>query len=429
MKPKRGLRYVASAFLLCLSAVGSGCSSNRSPENPWPAGARELAVLQRAEHLDGGAREPAVLEHPSGVLFVAAFVYLRSVPSLWKSTDDGATWARVNVGTEAQGAVGNSDVDLAVGPDGTIYFINMLFDNDSSVGRQITVGVSADIGTTWKWTTLSKTRLDDRPWVAVAQDGTAHAVWNDGAGVSHATSRDRGLTWVEGARVYGRGGSSHLAVGPGGKVAVRIPPLSASGFQNDPGVDLIAVSSDGGQSWSEHPAPNQWGSLPQQVLRRWVEPLAWDARGDLYSLWTDTTAVWLGRSHDGGASWTRWVLHTCPEVCFFPYLVARGPGELAATWFSPFPRLVGGKPVFGDLRWRVARITIGERTPVPQVVMSPPLSSEVFTRAPDSTFVNVPGGEYAALTFLRGGDIGVATTIIDPRANRRGFAWWRFHAR
>jgi hypothetical protein len=29
------------------------------------------------------------------------------------------------------------------------------------------------------------------------------------------------------------------------------------------------------------------------AIRRWVEPLAWDGEGHLYSLWTDTTGVWL----------------------------------------------------------------------------------------------------------------------------------------
>jgi hypothetical protein len=78
------------------------------------------------------------------------------------------------------GAIGNSDVDLAVSPDGTLYFVSMGFDNKASEGKHIAVGVRRNSGNTWHWTMLSKKRFDDRPWVAVEPDGTVHVVWNDG---------------------------------------------------------------------------------------------------------------------------------------------------------------------------------------------------------------------------------------------------------
>ena len=128
--------------------------------------------------------------------------------TLWKSRDGGTTWARVDVGPDApraQGAVGNSDMDLAVAPDGTIYFVTLFFDVEKYEGRQVSVGVSKDVGATWKWTLLSNTRFDDRPWVKVAPDGTAHVIWNDGAGVCHAVSQDGGLTWTERERIHPQG--------------------------------------------------------------------------------------------------------------------------------------------------------------------------------------------------------------------------------
>ena len=135
---------------------------------------------------------------------------------------------------------------------------------------------------------LSKTRFDDRPWVKVAPDGTAHVIWNDGAGVCHAVSRDGGLTWTERDRIHPQGGSSHLAVGPSGEVAVRVIPTSAAGMKIDEGIDLIAVSIDGGMTWQKRAAPGtrEWNLLPFPVPR-WVEPLAWDEKGALYSFWTN----------------------------------------------------------------------------------------------------------------------------------------------
>src|SRR5207247_1419266 len=114
-----------------------------------------------------------------------------------------------------------------------------------------------DVGATWAWKMLSKNRYDDRPWIAVAPDGAAHAIWNDGNGARYAASHDRGASWTASSQLHERGGSSHLAAGPGGEIAVRITPLSASGNRSDTGVDLIAVSIDGGKTWNKHAAPGE----------------------------------------------------------------------------------------------------------------------------------------------------------------------------
>jgi len=49
-----------------------------------------LNVEQRVDHIDVVAREPMVVEHPNGALFVAG--YGEPCPTLWKSEDRGATW-------------------------------------------------------------------------------------------------------------------------------------------------------------------------------------------------------------------------------------------------------------------------------------------------------------------------------------------------
>src|SRR5687767_8791435 len=113
--------------LAVVTTLVAGCAS--SPTAP-PDG---LTVVQRVEHIDVVAREPMLVEHPNGTLFVAGYGEPR--PTLWKSLDRGATWSRVDVGTEAEGAAGNSDVDLAIAPDGTLYFASMTFDRAAGEGR------------------------------------------------------------------------------------------------------------------------------------------------------------------------------------------------------------------------------------------------------------------------------------------------------
>lgn len=323
-----------------------------------------LVVTQKTEVLGARAREPMIIEHPNGALFVSGFG--QEDPKLWKSADHGATWSRVTVGTTADGALGNSDVDLAVARDGTLYFVSMTFDRASRAGLRIAIGVSRDAGGTWSWTTLSETRGDDRPWVDVAPDGRAHVIWNDGNGVNHAVSRDRGATWVREQRVHDHGGSSHMAIGPRGEVAVRVTPASKSGFQFDKDVDLIAVSEDAGKTWRKHAAP---GARPwtSGFDDRWVEPLAWDGRGALYSFWTVEKELWLARSNDRGATWTQWQVGHSADTSFYPYLIAHGDGEVAATWFSRS----------GDtLQWHAETIRVSRGDARPRVTESPALPTD-----------------------------------------------------
>ena len=437
------MRFRAIRFLLCPCMMAlclvvatqcrrSGGEGNTAPqtEPPWT-----LTLAAPIDHLDMVAREPMIVEHPDGTLFVGGFGASRTIENrtdeltLWKSRDGGTTWARVDVGPDApraQGAVGNSDMDLAVAPDGTIYFVTLFFDVEKYEGRQVSVGVSKDVGATWKWTVLSKTRFDDRPWVEVASDGTAHVIWNDGAGVCHAVSLDGGLTWTERERIHPQGGSSHLAMGPNGEMAVRITPLSASGNRYDEGVDLVAVSTDRGTTWRKYAAPGvrDWAPASSDIesIPRWVEPLAWDIRGSLYSLWTGAGGVWLARSADQGEAWTTWRVAEGPEPAFYPYLVARGPGELAATWFS------ARQEVF---QAHAARIDVTDGNAPPRVVESPPFVPDCWqeNRSPGAPPLRYAGGEYLAVTFLRGGGLAVVSPIQNWHDKRFGFSLWKLEER
>jgi hypothetical protein len=300
----------------------------------------------------------------------------------------------------------------------------MTYDRVANEGRQIAIGVSTDVGATWRWTTLSQVRFDDRPWIEVTPDGTAHAIWNDGSGVSYRASRDRGVTWTQATRIHQQGGSSHLAVAPAGELAVRVTPLSASGNKYDAGVDLIAVSVDGGASWQKHSAPGErdWSSdFMSDATPRWVEPLAWDAGGRLYSLWTDKKGVRLARSDDRGAHWRTSTVAETAAPAFFPYLVARGKGELAATWFT------ASTNEMHDLQWYVARIDGADGEATPRVRVSP--AQTIESRRPrekDGPPFNDPAGEYLPVAFLRDGELAVVTPIQNQPERRAGFVWWTF---
>lgn len=222
-------------------------------------------------------------------------------------------------------------------------------------------------------------------------------------------------------------------MGPNREVAVRVVPLSASGNKFDEGVDIVAVSTDAGTTWQRHAAPGdrEWSPLldtkvtPPRVLgplQRWVEPLAWDVQGALYSLWTNREGLWLARSVDRGQTWTNWRVADSREVLYFPYLVAHGRGELAATWFS-------GR---GEtLEAHVARFDVGAGGASPRMIESPPIRIDNWRPIdrPDSQAIRDTGGEYLAITFLSDGGLAVVSPIQNRNANRFGFSWWEFEAR
>jgi hypothetical protein len=168
--------------------------------------------------------------------------------------------------------------------------------------------------------------------------------------------------------------------------------------------------SHGERDWSP--------DFESEATPRWVEPLAWDSAGRLYSLWTDKKGVRLARSDDRGATWTTRTVAETAAPAFFPYLVARGPGELAATWFTASSREMK------DLHWYAARID-GERV----LVSAAQTMDSGRPREPGGPLFNDPAGEYLPIAFLRDGTLGVVTPVQNVPAERKGFTWWRFAAR
>jgi len=76
-----------------------------------PIASKTLVATEGVEHVDRLAREPMVIELSDGSLFVSGYGGqgdVEKIPDLWRSRDHGATWERVNVGRNADGAIGNT---------------------------------------------------------------------------------------------------------------------------------------------------------------------------------------------------------------------------------------------------------------------------------------------------------------------------------
>ena len=424
MRQTKWLVLIVSILTACSPAADQAPEATRdSPGALTSTPAGPLVLTGPTNHLDDVAARETMVVELGDALFVSGYgsqvsgVDPNAVPFLWTSGDRGGSWARVDVGTAADGARGNSDIDLAACSDGTLYLLSMGFDRSVGEGVHIAVGVSRDLGGSWTWHQLSEDRFDDRPWIDCAPDGTVHVIWNDGSGVSYVTSTDQGQTWTEHERIHPQGGSSHLDVGPDGQIAVRITPLSASGKQFDEGVELIAVSVDGGSTWAKHQVPGErtWDptfSNPE-LNSRWVEPVAWDDEGALFLLWAEGATMLLARSLDDGASWSTWTLSNESAMAYFPYLIARGDGELAATWFTGLDN---------ELEAHVAAIQIAAEDGDPEMRRTRSFQPETWREVDEP--MRETGGEYLPVIFLANGDLGVTSTIQNRAEDRWGFSWW-----
>lgn len=405
------------AHLLMLIAIGISCTTQQDPEG-------KLIIEERVDQLGSLAREPMFAEHPNGDLYVTGYKNTTESPQLWKSTDSGKTWTSVDVGTKDQGADGNSDVDLVIDQDGNIYFLSMRyttfpedttgFDWSSIKGEHIAAGVSWDEGTSWEWTYLSQNEYDDRPWVEVASNGSVHAIWNDGNGIHYVSSNDQGKTWSPRRVIYPNGGSSHMVAGPDGKIAVRVSPMSASGFAFDEGLDLIILSTDYGVTWEEVtlPGEREWSPQFGQGTPRWVEPLAWDEKGNLYHLWSEGKQLTLGVSSNDGKDWKTYPITSSEKLIYFPYLNVSN-GDISCTWIS-------GKGK--ELTHHAGTIIIQEEQAYLSA-LEPQTLTDIRLRGGGDDLGD--GGEYFPIKRLSDGGYGMVTTIQNGPDNRFGFTWWK----
>lgn len=320
--------------------------------------------------------EPSVAVGPDGTIYVAApmiaadtlaggFLGVRDFGQIrvWRSTDGGASFELLNDegGRLTPKDRGNGDADISVGPDGSVYAIDL--------GGGVPLLLSRDAGETWE----SKGELNDedtrtdRQWIDV--EGELLAVtWanqsaEDARGIDITFSTDRGETWskarplVDGMIQFGP-----VEIAPGGQ-HIYMPYVTAGAWEL-----RVLASHDGGINWTDHevghahPRPSTLGSgLPDAVEGRWsptfIFPvLAADKAGHLYLAYSEyregdeTTQLMLQRSHDMGATWTEPAPIASAANAVFPWIVAGDEGQVAVSYFASDLAIDPNK---GPHEWRV----------------------------------------------------------------------------
>jgi hypothetical protein len=243
---------------------------------------------------------------------------------------DGATdWPFSNI---LVGPGGDAETSVLVGPDGLV-----LACSHGGFGQPSPSWASEDGGDTWR-------RLDPQPnpvvsgdcdW-AVLEDGTWAIVYDTIASSTVATTRDRGATWsFNYASAVPFGGVDRPWITAEGNTLYM---AYANVMATEPAINTLAVSHDGGRTWTEHHVAHtvslEESDRPQTVIGH---PLVADgtiriplASADL----SNGGPTWLSFavSRDEGNTWTEEMVAGPYETFFHLPVASQAPdGTLFIT--------------------------------------------------------------------------------------------------
>jgi hypothetical protein len=297
------------------------------------------------EHLSGG--EPVSVVAKDGSIVVGAHLgttlaYLRTAPDadfytgyrnqtlVWRSTDDGKTWKRVEVlpgaGGHSAQSTGFSDPDFARDAAGNLYGTEIDLAN-------VSVFASHDNGETWP-DANALADSGDRPWLAAR--GKDEVYLRITGNLQKST--DGGATWQQltDPNAYGK---------------IYVDPTDNKGLYAGSGNGVgVEVSRDDGQSWESFPIQ---GAENNSVM----QSIGVGSDGYVYYGFVDGKKVRFASFDPKAEKWSKPV--TIPRIGkgtpFWAWTVAGDNGRAAVGWYEAVP--VEDPQGFVEVRAYVAATT------------------------------------------------------------------------
>jgi hypothetical protein len=288
---------------------------------------RVFATWQQDRHEDGGARGIGVGTSPDG-----GETWSRSV-LYGLATCAGGTYARM------------TDPWVTVAGDGTAYVMTLAFNMDVLEGSSPStprgaggafVHRSTDHGMSWQGpypiSVSPGILFNDKNTITADPNipGRVYATWQQVVGLSvvHVLARsdDGGITWLPPIPMpYGRVGDQLVVLDDG--ALVRVGGV----------LDIVSTTSrDGGLTWSEPSTIGitDSGEGPPYVRGgNYIPAMATDG-SSVYVTWVNQTHVFVGISHDAGATWERRSIEACCVTRFTSSIAVLDDGTIGVTSYD-----------------------------------------------------------------------------------------------
>ena len=308
------------------------------------------------------AAEPQIRADPTGIFYAASENSVGQGTEAWRSTDGGRHY--ISIASPDQGSSSNSsgfapgggDVDVATATAKNsshtynVYVASLYLAN-------ISVATSSDHGKTWSLNPAAATMsgADDREWIAADGASKVCISYHDGEqNIDVNCSTDAGTTFTQLAsaidtnHLYQAGNNEigNLAIDPkthdiyqtysaitNANEVSCAPQLGVSaGTCGYHGV-YMAVSTDGGQSFTDYPVyVNKKATV--DYGHQFVN-VSVDKAGNVYSVYTDNHHVYYSYSTTHGKTWHGpYLITTTSGTQIFPWASAGDAGKLDVVYYQ-----------------------------------------------------------------------------------------------
>jgi hypothetical protein len=334
---------------------------------------------------------------------------LLSGADIWTSTDGGRTYRWVSdpfAASENTAGLAGEDTDLTVAPEKnskgfyTVYAASLWIGSSS-------LAWSDDGGKNWSVNPLGGVPAQDRPWLAADGPCTVYVTYHQlpaftptvsaydvcssgNVPIKNGAALDPvNQTALTASDLPGLSNSFNKQVvdtSPTSKFRHRLYiPMSLCQVQSPIVPDLlnnvtassgcptgtqylVAVSDDGGQTFSYHPVVLD----PSGATLVWAATVATDAAGTVYFTWSDNKGSYLDSSTDGGTTWSKpKQLNLAGSTAVYPTVAAGNAGRVDVAWYGTDRagnandiKAMGKPSLKGGALWRVnvARSTDAGKT-------------------------------------------------------------------